>query len=150
MHANTRAHVHLLHVDALTQSHTPKLQIHWWRVYVNHDTETLLHTDIVGMVTIYISSDPHPPNPLPVTVATISDPSPSMAGFQDQWISQLAILNIPQTDFLFSFAWDCTKSSLKMVTLHIPVCNILLYILVLCSLICNCVHILRHVNNVIK
>ena len=32
-----------------------------------------------------------------------------MAGLQDQLISQLAILNIQQTDF--SFAWDTESSS---------------------------------------
>ena len=59
-------------------------------------TQTPLHTDMVGMVTIYIMalSDQRPPNPVTVTMATNS---------QDRWISQLAILNVPQTDS--SLAW---------------------------------------------
>lgn len=100
LHANTRAHVHLLHEDALshTHTHTPKTQISLMgRVDVNHDTETLLPTDTVGMITIYIISDPHPPKPVSVTMATNSNPSPSMAKLKDQWISQLAIPNLPQT-----------------------------------------------------
>lgn len=43
-------------------------------------------------------------------LTTITTP-PSMAGLQDQWISQLVILNIPQTDFYFAWDWILQQNS---------------------------------------
>lgn len=121
VHAYT--HVHLLHVDLCTHSraHTSKLQIHWWRVYIIHDTETQLHTPTwlawllstsgaLGGPTSIQPCPPHHGN----KVWPPPTPPPYLKSWIDQWISQLAILNIlvpslPQTDF--SFAWDCPESS---------------------------------------
>ena len=117
---DTRAHGHLLHEDALTcsLSLSVSLSLSHTHTHIHNKTTDLLIASVresrhrhcytpawLGMVTIYIRalSDPHPPNPVPVTMATNSEPPPpSMAGLQDQLISQLAILNIQQTDFSFA------------------------------------------------
>ena len=90
---DTRAHGHLLHEDALTCSLSLclSLSLSHTHTHIHNKTTDLLIASVresrhrhcytpawLGMVTIYIRalSDPHPPNPVPVTMATNSEPPP--------------------------------------------------------------------------
>lgn len=98
-------------------------------------TQTLLHT----MVTIYIRGPQWPtsiqPCPCHHGNKFQPPPTPSMAGSKDQWISQLAILDIPPKDF--SFAWDCTECS-SNPTSHTE------WTLICCLLLCGYIKPYRH------